>query len=461
MNGPSPTPSEIFSHSLAAELKPQEVPAPVHGQQHRARQARLAQWIAQQGGGVAVLSAGEEIIRNRDNPFPFRSHSDFLYLTGFPEPDAWWLMRVDDKGNTETVLACRPRDAEREIWDGVRVGPQHAAQRFAADRAIELSALDETVITLAGDMPAFYAHMGLDAGLDERLRHWLAAVRAKGRAGVNAPDRIVDLGAAIARQRLIKDADEIATMRRAAEISAQAHVRAMAFTRPGHHEFEIEAELLHEFRRQGAQSVAYGSIVASGPHSCILHHRAGSRPVRDGELVLIDAGCELDGYASDITRTYPANGKFTAAQRAVYDVVVAAQQAAIDATRPGALLSDPHDAAVRILAQGMLDLKLLAASSIDGLIESGDYKRFYMHRTGHFLGLDVHDVGDVKTPLTAGMITTIEPGLYIRPADDIAAEFWNIGIRIEDDAHLTTTGVELLTRGVPVEAAAIEGLMRG
>ncbi|MBU3724117.1 MAG: M24 family metallopeptidase [Burkholderiaceae bacterium] len=461
MNGPEPRFNDDFLSQLPAELRPEEVLLPPHGDQHLRRRECLAAWIAAQGGGVVVLCAGEEIIRNRDNPFPFRSHSDFLYMTGFPEPDAWWIMRVDAKGESESILACRPRDPEREIWDGVRVGPQRAAERFHMDRAISIESLDDTIIELAANMPAFYAHMGIHAELDEKLRHWLNALRAKGRAGVNAPDRIVDISQAIARQRLIKDNFEVATMQRAADISAQAHRRAMRFTTPGHHEFEIEAELLHHFRAAGAQSVAYGSIVASGPHSCILHHRAGSRRIRDAELVLIDAGCELDGYASDITRTYPASGKFSGAQRAVYDVVVAAQEAAIAATRPGAAFSEPHDAAVRVLAQGMMDLKLVKNQSLDGLIESGDYKRFYMHRTGHFLGLDVHDVGDVNTPLAQGMVMTIEPGFYIRPAADIAQEFWNIGIRIEDDALVTAEGARLLTRGVPVNADEIEGLMRG
>ena len=461
MNGPDSTIKQTtLRPALRPELQPLEVLSAIHGQRHSQRRQRLAAWIAEQGGGLAVISAGEEVIRNRDNPFPFRSHSDFLYMTGFPEPDAWWLMRVNAHGETENVLACRPRDAEREIWDGIRVGPQHAAERFGMDRAIDIAMLDETVIALAADLPAFYAQMGSHQELDDRLRKWCDALRAKGRAGISAPDRIIDIGPAIARQRLIKDQDEILTMRRAAEISARAHIRAMQFTQPGHHEFQIEAELLHEFRAAGAQSVAYGSIVAGGPHSCILHHRAGNRAVLDNELILIDAGCELDGYASDITRTYPANGRFTPAQRAAYDVVVAAQQAAVDATKVGALLSDPHDAAVRVLAQGMMDLKLISRQSLDAAIESGDYKRFYMHRTGHFLGLDVHDVGDVKTPFAPGMVTTIEPGLYIRPSEDIPEEFWNIGIRIEDDALITDQGPSLLTRDVPVLADEIERIMR-
>jgi Xaa-Pro aminopeptidase len=461
MNAPDTPHRHDFISSLPAELRPADPPGPVHGAAHAARRERLAQWIAGQGGGLVVLSSGAEIIRNHDNPFAFRSHSDFLYMTGFPEPDAWWLMRVDANGKTHNVLACRPRDAEREIWDGIRVGPERAAERYGMDRAIQHSALDAMVVELAADLPAFYAHVGMTEEIDNRLRQWLTTLRAKGRAGVSAPDRIVDLSQAIGRQRLVKDANELATMQRAADISAAAHVRAMQRSAVGLHEYELEAELLHGFRAAGAQSVAYGSIVASGPHSCILHHRAGDRVMRDHELVLIDAGCELDGYAADITRTFPVNGKFTAQQRAVYDVVLAAQSAAMAATRPGQALTDPHDAAVKVLAQGMLDLKLLPQASLSEVLETESYKRFYMHRTGHWLGMDVHDAGDYKTPLAPGMVLTIEPGFYIRPAEDIDPGFWNIGIRIEDDAVVTTEGCRLLTRGVPVDADAIEALMHG
>ena len=454
------TEPERFWNALAPSLRPSEVPGPVHGEQHATRRAKLAAAMAAQGGGVAILSAGDELIRNRDSHFPFRSHSDFLYMTGFPEPEAWWVMRVDANGKTENILACRPRDAEREIWDGVRVGPEQAAHRYQMDRAISIDALDDTVIELAQNQPAFYAHVGAHQELDQKLRYWLDALRGMGRAGVTAPDRIVDIGPMIARQRLVKDSFEIATMARAASISAQAHCRAMQKARPGVHEYELEAELLHEFRRHGAQSAAYNSIVATGPHSCVLHHRAGDRAAMDGELVLIDAGCELDGYASDITRTFPVNGRFTAEQRAAYDIVLAAQTAAIQATRAGVAFTDPHDAATAVLAQGMMDLGLIPRQSMESLMASGDYKRFYMHRTGHWLGLDVHDVGDYTTPLYEGMVMTVEPGIYIRPSDDIPQAFWNVGIRIEDDVLLGPHGPEILTRGVPVEAQAIETLMR-
>ncbi len=281
------------------------------------------------------------------------------------------------------------------------------------------------------------------------------------------PSALRDINPLLADMRLVKDAAEIASMRRAARISAGAHARAMRHVRPGMREYEIEAELLHEFRRHGAQGVAYNSIVASGANACILHYQAGDAELRDGELVLIDAGCEYDSYASDITRTFPVNGRYSGAQRALYDLTAAAQEAAAAATAPGRSWDDGHQAAVRVLAQGMLDEKLLRGS-LDGVLESGAYTRFYMHRTGHWLGLDVHDVGDYRAAAPApgaarpwrtlepGMMLTIEPGIYVRRADDVPARFWDIGIRIEDDALVTETGCELITRGVPVDAREIE-----
>ena len=276
--------------------------------------------------------------------------------------------------------------------------------------------------------------------------------------------------------RLFKDASEITTMRRAAAISAEAHLRAMRSCRPGQREYQIEAELLHEFRHQGAQSVAYNSIVAAGANACILHYRASAAELQSGDLCLIDAGCELDGYASDITRTFPINGRYSAAQRALYDITLAAQEAAVAATKPGNTFMQPHDAAVRVLTQGMLDEKLLSLhelGSLDNAIETGAYRRFYMHRTSHWLGMDVHDVGSYREAgsgnatekpwriLCENMMLTIEPGLYVRPADDVPEAFWNIGIRIEDDALVTKNGCDLISRGVPVKADEIEAVMRG
>ncbi|MNS71385.1 Xaa-Pro aminopeptidase [compost metagenome] len=369
------------------------------------------------------------------------------------------------------MLFCRPRHVEHEIWEGKRFGPEAAADYFGFDDAHPIDALDELIPKLMLDHPTLYAPLAGDKRSDGHLHRWLAAARDAGRAGHAPPVRQQDIRALLAEMRLVKDPAEIATMRRAAKISAGAHARAMRVTRPGMHEYELEAELLYEFRRHGAQAVAYNSIVAAGANACVLHYPAGEAVLRDGDLVLIDAGCEVDSYASDITRTFPVNGRYSGPQRALYDLTVAAQQAAAAATAPGRTFNDGHEAALRVLAQGMLDLKLLKGS-LDGVLESGDYSRFYMHRTGHWLGLDVHDAGDYRQPgpaqggdrpwrtLERGMMLTIEPGIYVRPADDVPESYWNIGIRTEDDALVTDEGCELITRGVPVEASEIEALMR-
>ena len=451
-------------HRLPDTLLPTPVPGPVHGTAHRDRRAQLARWLHQKAGGQPALVlgySGQEIARNRDNTFAFRFSSDFFYLTGFPEPDAWFVMEVDEQGTMRDRLYCRSRDAEREIWDGVRVGPEQAAERYYFDAAHPLEALETDLPGLMLNRQMLLAPWADSEVVDQRVRGWLQQVRSKARGGQTAPSQLASLGDATAEQRLIKDTFEIATMSQAAAISAAAHCQAMRATGPGKAEFEIEAVLLAAFRSAGAQSVAYGSIVASGPHSCILHHRAGSRQMRGGEMLLIDAGCELDGYASDITRSFPVSGRFSGEQRAAYDLVLAAQTAAAQATRPGAAFTDPHQAAVRVLAQGLLDLGLIAPQTLDAALETEAYKPFYMHRTGHWLGMDVHDVGDYKKPLAPGMVLTLEPGLYIRPQEGVPQGFWNIGIRIEDDALVTESGCRLLTRGVPVEADGIEQLMRG
>jgi Xaa-Pro aminopeptidase len=306
--------------------------------------------------------------------------------------------------------------------------------------------------------------MGADSGWDARAIGWLNAVRAKVRSGVAAPERLQDVRAIIDDMRLHKDVHELGVMRRAARIAAAAHRRAMQRTRPGRAEYEIEAELLYEFRRNGAQFPAYSPIVAGGANACILHYVANDAMVRDGDLLLIDAGCELDGYASDITRTFPVSGRFTAAQREVYEIVLGAQRAALETVRAGRAWNEPHDAAVRVLAQGMIDLKLLPGS-LDEALETESYKRFYMHRTGHWLGLDVHDAGDYKRAgawrtLACGMVLTVEPGLYIRAADDVPQALRNIGVRIEDDVHVTESGYEVLTAEATKSVDDIEALMR-
>ena len=425
---------------------------PVYTQRRR----RLAEAI---GDAVAVVPTAPERVRNRDSHYPYRFDSHFYYLTGFPEPEA---VAVLTKG--KSILFCRERSEERETWDGFRYGPDAARERFGFDEAHPIARLDEEMARLLENRHALYYPMGADPEWDARAMRWVNAVRARVRAGIAAPERLHDVRALIDDMRLVKDAHELALMRRAARIAAAAHRRAMQRTRPGRYEYEIEAELLYEFRRNGAQFPAYSPIVAGGANACVLHYVANDAALRAGDLLLIDAGCELDGYASDVTRTYPVNGRFSAAQREVYDIVLAAQRAAMDEVRPGRAWNDPHDAAVRVLAQGMLDLKLISGSR-DEVLEKETYKRCYMHRTGHWLGLDVHDAGDYKREgswraLAPGMVLTVEPGLYIRAANDVPERLRNIGIRIEDDVLVTDAGCEVLTAEAPKVAADVEALMR-
>jgi Xaa-Pro aminopeptidase len=409
--------------------------------------------------GVAVIPTAPERVRNRDSHFPYRFDSHFYYLTGFAEPEAVLVLSSD-----RSILFCRERNPEREVWDGFRYGPERARERFGFDEARPIAALDEMLPSLLENQPALFYPVGDDPHWDARAMQWLNAVRAKVRAGVSAPDRVQDIRSLIDDQRLIKDAHEQNVMRRAARIAAGAHRRAMQSTRPGRSEYEIEAELLYEFRRNGAQFPAYSPIVAGGANACVLHYVSNDAPLREGDLLLIDAGCELDGYASDITRTFPVNGRFGGAQREVYEIVLAAQRAAIETVKPGASWIAPHDAAVRVLAQGMLDLKLVSGS-LDTVLEKETYKRYYMHRTGHWLGLDVHDAGDYRRagqwrPLAPGMTLTVEPGLYIRAADDVPERLRDIGVRIEDDVLVTAQGCEILTAEAPKLVGDIEALMR-
>ena len=426
---------------------------------YRARRERVARAM---GAGVAVIPTAPERIRNRDTHYPYRFDSHFYYLTGFPEPESVAVIVAGEQ--PRTLLFCRTRSEEREIWDGFRYGPEAARERFGFDEAHPVDALDTLLPALLENQPALFYPVGADAAWDARAMGWINMVRAKARTGTSAPDRVQDARSLIDEMRLVKDAQELAVMRRAARITAGAHRRAMREARPGRNEYEIEAELLHEFRRNGAQFPAYWPIVAGGPNACVLHYVFNDAPLRDGELLLIDAGCELDGYAADLTRTFPVNGRFGGPQRAVYDLVLAAQRAAIAAVKPGQAWNDPHDAAVRVLAQGLLDLKLLSGT-LDEVLEKETYKRFYMHRTGHWLGLDVHDAGEYKRAgkwrtLVPGMTLTVEPGLYIRPADDVPQPFHNIGVRIEDDVAVAEGGCEVLTAEAPKAADDIEALMR-
>jgi Xaa-Pro aminopeptidase len=462
--------------------------SPQHQSIYAQRRARLAAQLGE--GGIAIVPTAMERQRNRDSDFLFRHDSYFYYLTGFTEPGACLVLTAEG----HSTLYCQPKDLEREIWDGYRLGPAAAPAALGVSVAASMADLDTSLPRLLENRSRVWFPFATHAGLAARVEGWLNAVRARVRYGALCPAEQGDVCLLLDEMRLIKDAHEQDIMRRASDISARAHIRAMQrsarMLRTGQdvREYHLDAELLHAFRDEGSQYPAYSAIVAAGANACVLHYRADAAPVRDGELVLIDAGCELDGYASDITRTFPANGRFTGPQRALYDLVLASQDAAVAATKAGARFTDPHDATVAVLAQGMLDLGLLdrnKAGTAQDVIEQRAYFQFYMHRTGHWLGMDVHDCGSYVEPgevgqtserkdplsgetitnrpsrvLRPGMVLTVEPGLYVRPAPGVPEQFHNIGIRIEDDAIVTESGCELITRGVPVQADEIEALMR-
>jgi len=458
-------PSNVTAHSASST-------AP-----YRARRERVIATMRAAGGGVAVIPTAPEVLRNADVEHAYRHDSYFYYLTGFAEPGAWLVLDARTEHATSTLF-CRSKDLDQEIWNGFRFGPEAAREQFGFDAAYPLDALDATLPVLLSNAPAIYCPLGTSAEFDATLRGWLDGVRARRRAGISVPPALVDVRVTLDEMRVIKDDHELDIMRRAAQISAQAHRRAMQATRPGMHEYELEAELLYEFRRRGAQAPAYGSIVAAGVNACTLHYPAGNARARDGDLILIDAACELDGYAADITRTFPANGRYSHAQRELYEIVLAAQAAAIEATHAGARYDAPHQAATRVLAQGLRDTGILDGNrlgSVEDIIAAGAHTRFTVHSTGHWIGMDVHDCGRYRElpardaeatdapawrKLQPNMTLTIEPGLYIRAAEDVPQQYWGIGIRIEDDAIVTETGCELTTRDVPVEAEQIEALMR-
>lgn len=416
----------------------------------------------QMQGGIAIIPTAPEVVRNADAHYDYRHDSHFYYLTGFAEPEAVLVLIAGEK--MQTILFCREKNAEREVWDGFRYGPDAASEKFGFDAAYPIAQLDEKLGELMGNQPMLYYPIGADPDWDARIIKLREAVKAKARTGIRVPKEIRDVREQVNEMRLFKDGHEQDIMRRAAKVSCDAHRRAMRFTRPGRHEYEVEAELLHEFCRHGARHPAYTSIVAGGANACTLHYVGNNAVLNEGDLLLIDAGCELDGYASDITRTFPVNGKFSTAQKDVYEIVLAAQAAAIYAAKPGKLWNSPHEAALRVLAEGFIDLKL-CQGSVESVLESESYKQFYMHRTGHWLGMDVHDVGEYKIgdqwrPLQAGMTLTVEPGCYIRPSDNVPKALWNIGIRIEDDVLITAQGNEVLTQAAPKTVKEIEEVMR-
>jgi Xaa-Pro aminopeptidase len=423
-------------------------------------------------GAVAVLATAPEVARNSDSDYPYRHDSYFYYVTGFMEPESV-LVLVAAHGDTpaRSILFCREKNVEREIWDGFRYGPAAALDTFGFDEAFAIGELDAQMARLLADVPAMYYALASNAALDAQVALWLKAVRAQSRSGVVAPARTHHLLPLLDEMRLLKDETEQALMLRAATISGAAHVRAMRAARPGMFEYELEAELLYAFRKSGAQFPAYTPIVASGDKACVLHYSANNAQMRDGDLVLIDAGCEFDSYASDITRTFPVNGRFSAPQKLLYDLVLRAQDAALQAIVPGRPYSDVHEAALRVLAEGMLDFKLLdkaAWGSVDNVLAERAYTPFYMHGTGHWLGLDVHDSGSYRDlaregkpsrALVPGMALTVEPGIYVRPGPGVPEQFWNIGIRIEDDVIVGEAGARVLSGSAPKTVDEIETLM--
>ncbi|WP_036300155.1 aminopeptidase P N-terminal domain-containing protein [Methylotenera sp. L2L1] len=426
--------------------------------------ARRHQLINAMGDGIAIVPTSPELIRNRDSHYSYRFDSYFYYLTGFKEPEALLVLIAGE--DNKSILFCRDKDIEREIWDGFRYGPDAAKHEFGFDQAYSFNALDELMPKLLANQPQLFYSLGADVAWDARVTTWLNQVKAQARSGASVPDGILDVRKLVDEMRLYKSSYELDLMRQSANIASRAHARAMQYVRAGQMEYEVEAEFLHEFYRSGAQAPAYTSIVAGGANACTLHYNANNAVLKDGDLLLIDAGCELDGYASDITRTFPVNGKFSAAQRDVYDLVLAAQAAAITQVTAENHWNSPHEAALDVLVQGFIDMKLCQGSK-DAVLETGAYRQFYMHRTGHWLGLDVHDAGEYKDKsgdwrkLKAGMTLTVEPGCYIRPADNVPENFWNIGIRIEDDVLVTDAGCEVLTVAAPKSIVDIEALMRG
>jgi Xaa-Pro aminopeptidase len=411
---------------------------------------------------IAVIPAAAVKQRNNDVEYAYRQDSDFYYLTGFNEPDAVAVL-VPGREHAEFILFVRERDAAREIWDGRRAGPAGAVRDFGADDAFPITDIDEILPGLLENRAKVFYAMGVYPEFDQRVVGWVNGLRTQARNGRHPPQEFVALDHMLHDMRLFKSRDEVALMRRSGAIAAGAHKRAMRFCRPGRHEYEVMAELTHEFRLFNADT-SYHPIVGGGANSCILHYHENDAPLRDGDLLLVDAGCEYQYYASDITRTYPVNGRFSPAQRAIYEVVLQAQQAAIAKVKPGNHWNEPHDAAVHAITQGLVKLGILKGR-LPALIRDGAYRKFFMHRTGHWLGMDVHDVGDYKVGdewrvFEPGMALTVEPGIYIAAGTrSVSKRFWNIGVRIEDDLVVTRTGAEVLTDAAPRDPDAIEALM--
>ncbi len=432
-------------------------------QQFADRRSALMQWMG--SDSIAILPAAVPAVRNRDTDYRYRQDSDFYYVSGFGEPEAV-ICLIPGRPQGEFILFCRERDREREIWDGYRAGVEGAIEQYGADDAYPIGKLDEIIPGLLEGKKRVYFNMGALPEFDNRLMGWINHLRSRARQGVKAPGEFLMLPHLLHELRLYKSAEELGVMRRVASITAHAHIRAMQKARPGLYEFELEAELMHEFLRHGCAAPAYNTIVGSGANACILHYIDNRRQMQHGDLVLIDAGGELDHYAADITRTFPVNGRFTPEQKAIYELVLASQEAAIAEVHPDNHWNRPHEVVVDVLTRGLIDLGLLQGSVSEN-IEKGTYREFFMHRTGHWLGMDVHDVGDYKIAdewrqLEPGMVLTIEPGLYISPDCEKVDPRWRgIGVRIEDDVLVTRQGAEVLTVAAPKRVDDIEQLMRG
>lgn len=413
--------------------------------------------------GVVILSAAPSVSRNHYHEYPYRQNSDFYYLTGFKEPEAILVLAPKRKGG-EFILFNRVRDRQEEIWNGYRAGQEGACKDFGADEAFSIHDLDKKLPELMAGREKIHCALGACAAFDTVILNAINRLRGQVRSGVQSPTAIVDVRPTLHEMRLIKSPAEIALMRKAAEITADAHIRAMQTCKPGLNEYHLEAEMTHEFNRQGARHHAYTPIVGSGPNACILHYISNDHVIKNGEMVLIDAGSEYEYYASDVTRSFPANGLFTAEQRAIYEVVLAAQMAGIKAVKPGTAWNQIDNVVIRVITQGLMDVGLLKGK-LDELIEKEAYFPFYMHRSGHWIGLDTHDAGSYKVnnkwrKLEAGMVRTVEPGIYISADTPGVPKRWhNIGICIEDDVVVTEKGHEILSHGVPKTVTEIEALM--
>ncbi len=430
----------------------------------RDMKSRRKELMAQmEPNSIAILATAPRRVRNNDAEYRYRQSSDFYYLTGFTESDGL-LALIPGRKQGEVVLFCQERNPEKELWEGALLGPDAATKELGVDDAYPIGDADEILPGLIEGRDRVYYAMGSDTNFDERVMGWVKTIKEKNRLGGHPPGEFLMLNPLLHELRLVKSSNEIKMMETAAKISGEGHRRAMACCRPGVYEYELEAELNYAFARGGSLAPAYVSIVGAGDNACTLHYDSNNAQVKDGDLVLIDAGCEYEYYASDITRTFPANGKFSSEQKAIYEIVLKAQQAAIDAIKPGVPWDAPHNASVKVITQGLVKLGLLKGKPAQ-LIKSEAYKQFYMHRVGHWLGLDVHDVGDYKIDdkwrlLEAGMVTTIEPGIYISPQNKkVPAKWRGIGVRIEDDVLVTRSGSRVLSKGIPKTVAEIESHM--